>query len=163
MNRKHLPLATISTVAALLLAGCTIPPPTAGGTATVGTAGASAPASANDALSKLASFTHNDFQKAIKIAQAAQPPDTEGVSCFTFLDGLLTTLDTLRTTAIAPDGVVSTFEAGHVGVAYIQNGLSADQRAKLEQACGPYLLNVVGGLNFLLEQIRVSPVPLPKL
>jgi hypothetical protein len=162
MNQPRFVLATVSMAAALVVAGCTVPPAPAAAP-TTGASSTSTPATANGPLAKLATFTHDDFRTAIKIAQAQQPPDTEAVSCFTFLDGLLTNLDTIRATAIPPDGIVSTFEAGHVSVAFIQNGLSADQRVKLEQACGPYLLNVVGGLNFLLDQIKVPPIPLPKL
>jgi len=100
-------------------------------------------------VQQVKTITQADLTSAIAIAQAATPPDTEGVMCFTFLSANLNTL--LPSNPPTPAGLVSDFELGHVGLATL-NGLNPIGNKPLEIACGPYALNVIGGLQGLLAQ-----------
>lgn len=111
-------------------------------------------------LKSLATLTESDLKAAIAIAQAANPPDTEAVMCFTFLDTNLATLQSASTPAVA--GAISAFEIAHLGVNSAGNFLSPAQKVGLEQACGPYALSVQGGVLALGNLMGVSVLALPK-
>ena len=111
-------------------------------------------------LKSLATLTEGDLKAAIAIAQAANPPDTEAVACFTFLDSNFATLQSASTPAVA--GAISAFEVARLGVNSAGNFLSPLQKIGLEQACGPYALSVQGGVLALGNLMGVSVLAVPK-
>jgi hypothetical protein len=118
---------------ALLLGGCTA-------SASVGP------------VTRLEDLTAADLKAAIVIARAAVPPDEEAIVCFTFLDTNLAAL-TVPPPPVA--GAVSAFELAHVGV-NAALGFSPIGNVALEQACGPYALNVMGGIAALLGRFGIN-------
>ncbi len=150
-------LAGLGLPAAFLLAGCTntqlqttnltpvVPP-------------AAVQAEAVKLVNNVNQLTDEDLAKAIALAITMK--DTQAVTCFQFIQNKLPTLRSNVDALNAHGGLFTTFEAGHVLVGWAKNGLP--DKADFETACGPYVLSVVGDLNFVLEQIKVNPVPLPK-
>jgi hypothetical protein len=130
-------LAILATAAALL-AGCT-PPPATTATSAMPTAATTIPA----AMATIASFTQTDLTAAINMAQAATPPDTEAVSCFSYISGNLTTLQGQVSGATAPVGVFSGFEAANLALGTANGGMSTASKTALEVACGPLAAHVV--------------------
>lgn len=122
--------------------------------------GASSTVSVSVGSPSIADVTHRDLQVAIQIAQVQTPPDTQGVACFSYLDSRLTVLQGQVSGVIPPAGVISAFEAAHVGVNRVQSGISPANRAALETACGPYLMNTLGGINALLRQFGATAIRL---
>jgi hypothetical protein len=104
-------------------------------------------------------LTDDDLAKAKDLANTLK--DTQAITCFQFIQKELPMLRSDVAALNGSSGLLTTFEAAHVAVGWAENGLP--DKADFEAACGPYVLSVVGGLNFILEQIKVNPVPLPKL
>jgi hypothetical protein len=110
-------------------------------------------------VNNLNQLTDQDLTNAIILATSMK--DTQAVTCFQFIQQELPVLRSDVSALTAHVGLLTTFEAGHIVVGWVQNGLP--DKADFETKCGPYVLNAVGGLNYVLEQIKVNPVPLPKL
>ena len=96
-----------------------------------------------------------DLKNAIVMANAAVPPDTEAVTCFTWMEGQLPTIQAALTPAnpASVGGVFSAFEAAHIGVNVEQGGLPASLKQGFDTSCGPYVANVIGGINGLMMQV----------
>jgi hypothetical protein len=151
-------IVTLPLTATLLLAACTNPPFQPAVHAPVAPPAATQLKAAN-LVNNLNQLTDDDLSKAISLATTMK--DTQAVTCFQFIQKELPILRSGVAVVTAQGGLFTTFEAGHVVVGWAENGLP--DKAAFETACGPYVLSIVGGLNFILEQIKVNPVPLPKL
>jgi hypothetical protein len=146
-------LAILATAAALV-AGCTPPPATtaaasATSTAATPTAATTIPA----AMATIASFTQADLTAAINMAQAATPPDTEAVTCFSYISGNLTTLQGQVGGATAPVGVFSGFEAANLALGVANGGMSTASKTALEIACGPLAAHVVNTGESMVSEV----------
>lgn len=133
MNTLH--RAVLSGIALFALAGC------AGQTVTTTTpATATSPAvttTTTTAMPSLASITQNDLAQAIAEAQAATPPDTEAVMCYTYLRDNLALLNGQIGATQAPVGVVSAFETARLAVNNINGALSPAAKTAFQIACAP--------------------------
>ena len=145
-------------VAACLLAGCTNTQLQPANTTPLVPSAATQLEVANF-VNNVNQLTDEDLATAINLAIAMK--DVQAVACFQFIQGKLPDLRRDVAALNAHGGLLTAFEAGHVAVGLVKNGLP--DKVAFEMACGPYVLSVVGDLNFVLEQLKVSPVPLPKL
>lgn len=113
-------------------------------------AGCGAQASVN--VQHLQQLTEADLIQAVAIANAASPPDVEGATCFTFIHDNLALLFPAIPRSVGP---ISAFELGHVAVNAV-GGMNPVGNQPLEIACGPYALNVAGGIAGLLARFGVQ-------
>ena len=100
-------------LAACALMSCALAACSSGAASDVSTAVTTAEANASGVATNVTTFTQADLQAAIKMARAATPPDTEADSCFSYLSGQLTALQTQIANGTAPVGAASAFEAGN--------------------------------------------------
>ena len=114
--------------------------------ALLGACTAAAPPSVTS-LPPIAQITSADLQAALNIATVSG--DIEGVACFGFLQANLASLSAPTPPVV---GAISAFELAHIAV----NTVTGGQNTALEQACGAYSLNIIGGINGLLAQFGVG-------
>jgi hypothetical protein len=105
------------------------------------------------AVSNLGAFTQADLTTAIAQANAAVPPDTETVSCFTYLSGQLTALQgQLGTSAPTTVGAAVAFETARLALNNANSLIAPTSKTALETACGPLAMSVTNqGLTFVNE------------
>jgi hypothetical protein len=108
----------------------------------VSTAVTTAEANASGVATNVTTFTQADLQAAIKMANAATPPDTEAAACFTYLSGQLTALQTQIANGTAPVGAASAFEAGNIALNNTAGVMSSQAKVALETACAPLAQHV---------------------
>jgi hypothetical protein len=140
---------------------------TAGALLALAACGTSPPApSTGPTPASIIQLTHTDLQNAAAISKMFNDMD-HGVECYTFLDTNLTTVQQLFG-AGAPtnvSGLFSALEAANVGV-NIAEGNSPQLltlRYQAEAACGPYVMNLAGGIAFLAgkaQGIAATAAPL---
>ena len=124
-------------------------------------AACSATSPAGKAVIKTVSFTEADLTNATAISKAAGDVD-HGVECFTWMNSELPALQA----ALAPatpatvSGVFSALEAANVANNSVQAGIPPALKAAAEVNCGPYFLNVEGGINALLLKAGAAALPI---
>ena len=79
--------------------------------------------SVNDIVTALSNMTAQDITTAIQIANVPKPPDTEAITCLTWMQGELGTLGTGAQAFVPPTGILSTIEVAHIGIGQLTGGL----------------------------------------
>ena len=139
-------------------------------TAAIALAGCAATSPAGQAATKTVAFTSADLTNAMAISQAAGDVD-HGVECFHWMNTELPTIqaELAPATPATVTGAFSALETATVAVGAVQTGITPALRSAAENACGPYVMYLQGGLVFLIQKAAavapgvstLLPVPLP--
>lgn len=116
-------------------------------------------------------LTHTDLQNAMAISKMFNDMD-HGVECYSFLDTNLTAMQQLfgSNGPTNVTGLFSSLEAVNVGlnIAAGNSPQALAMKYQAEAACGPYVMNLAGGINYLAKKALgasalVGLPPLPVL
>ncbi len=137
---KRLLLVAFATA---LLGGCAGTPAVTTTPTTAATTPTTAPPSpVTSPLASIASLTAADAAASIAEAQAATPPDTEWVSCVTYVQANQAALTGNLTNGPMPVGVLSAAEKARLAVLGLGSTLSPVNKTAFETACGPLLISI---------------------
>lgn len=114
-------------------------------------AGCAASSPVGQAVTKTVTFTVADLQNAAAISKAAGDVD-HGVECFTWMAAEMPAIQAaLAPTAPASvTGVFSALEQANIATNTVSAGIPPALKLAAEVNCGPYVMNLAGGINYLL-------------